>query len=104
MVSGPNPATAGMVNSSGILNSSGYTRSPHSEDIENHQRHAHADRRISHVERPEVPVAIVRIDEIQHVPVGDAVDEVAGGAANDQRQSKAAQTLTDVERCGVQRK
>src|SRR4051812_37914283 len=86
-----------------MLNSSGYTWSSHSEDVENHQSDADGDRGIGDVERPEVPGAIVRVHEVENIPVGDPVDEVAGRATDDQRQAQTAQALTRVERGGVDR-
>ena len=73
-----------------MLNSSGYTARPHSEKVENHQRDADGDRRVGHVERPEVPAAPVDVDEVEHVAGAQPVDQVAGRAADDRTPARSA--------------
>ena len=63
------------------------------EHIENHHRHADRDCRIGNVEGPEVVVAPVDVDEVDHRAEEDAVDQVAGRAADDQRQADAGDHL-----------
>ena len=68
---------------------------PCSQQVENHQRDTDGDRRIGHVERPEVPARPVHVDEVDDVAYGDAVDEIAGRAAENQRQARPRQPLVD---------
>ena len=51
------------------------------------------DRRVGDVERPEMIVPPVDVDEIDDRADGDAVDEVAGGAADDEREPDAREQL-----------
>src|SRR5205814_9074406 len=71
------------------------TRGPFvdTEHVENHDRHADADRRIGDIERPEVIRAPVDIDEIHHRAGGDARDQVPRRATDDERQAKASSEL-----------
>ena len=62
----------------------------YAEHVENHDRHADRDRRIGDVERPEVVRPPVDVDEIDDRPDDDAVDQVAGRAADDERQADRA--------------
>ena len=69
------------------------TRVTSPEHVENHDRDANRDRRIGDVERPEVMRPPVDVDEIDHRAGDDPVEEVAGGAADDQRQADACHQL-----------
>ena len=55
------------------------------------------DRRVGHVERPEVGVAPVDVDEVDDVAGDGAVDQVAERAAEDQREPEARQPLVEPE-------
>src|SRR5687768_16643105 len=63
----------------------GYMR-PYPEHIENHDSGADRNRGVRDVEGPEVVRAPVHVDEIDDRAGGDAIDQVPGGAADDQRQ------------------
>src|SRR5687767_12783842 len=80
-----------------MLNSSGYTAYPDVEKVENHESHADGDRRIGNIERPEVPVAPVDVDEIDDVAGAKPVDQVASRAADDQCQADACEELSGRE-------
>ena len=58
---------------------------------------ADGDRRVRDVERPEVRVAPVDVDEVDDVAGDRAIDQVAEGAAEDQRQPEARQPLVEAE-------
>ena len=62
------------------------------------------DRRVGHVERPEVRVAPVHVDEVHDVAGHRAVDEIAERAAEDQRQPEARQPLVEAELARVERR
>jgi hypothetical protein len=47
------------------------------EQIENHQRYSDRNGGVGDVEGPEVPAAPVKVEEVQHIPRIDPVDEVA---------------------------
>src|SRR5918993_5208162 len=83
------------------LNSSGYTLPSYPEHVEDHEGHADGDRRIRHVEGPEMPVVPVEIHEVEHVPERDAIDQVACGAGDDERETHPTELLRDVERGGI---
>ena len=51
------------------------------------------DRRIGDVEGPEVVGVPVHVDEIDDRSGGDAIDQVAGRAADDERQADAGDEL-----------
>ena len=53
--------------------------------------HADRDRRVGDVERPEMVRPPVHVDEIDDRADDDAVDQVAGRAADDQRQPESGQ-------------
>src|SRR5262249_46506216 len=50
------------------------------------QRHAHADRRVGHVEGGPVVVAPVEVEEVHHGAEPSTVDQVARGAAEDESE------------------
>src|SRR5262245_45016375 len=91
---GPIPNTSGIVNSCGISRSTGCTiKPPCAEHIENHERYADVNGGIGHIESPEVPAATVEVEEVEHVAVEDAIDQVADRTANHERQPEPSQPL-----------
>src|SRR5262249_60228727 len=56
------------------------------ERLEQDDRHADGDRRVGDVEHRPAPGAVVEVEEIDHLPVAHAADEVADGAAEDGAQ------------------
>ena len=65
---------------------------------------ADRDRRVRDVERPEVRVAPVDVDEVDDVADDRAVDEVAEGAAEDQRQPEPRQPLVEARAASRRRR
>src|SRR5829696_5066996 len=61
--------------------------------IEQHERCSHADCGIGDVERREICVAPVNVNEVDDVAELDAVDHVAKRSAQDQRQAESEQPL-----------
>jgi hypothetical protein len=59
------------------------------EHIENQHGHADRNRRVGDVECPEMMRAPVDVDEIDHRSGEHAIDEIAGRAADNQRQADA---------------
>src|SRR5262245_47209357 len=59
----------------------------YAQHVENHDGYPDRNRRVGHVESPEVIFAPVDIDEVDDVADEDAVDEVARGAADDQGEA-----------------
>src|SRR5215475_467981 len=67
--------------------------SPNSEHIENHDADADRNRGIGDIERPEMMSSPVHVDEIDHRPYRNSVDQVAGSAPDDQRQTRLCEEL-----------
>src|SRR5438552_8441124 len=73
-------------------NSLGYMR-PRTEHVENHDGDPDRDRRVGDVESPEMITAPVDVDKIDDRTGDDAVDEVAGRAADDEREAEPRNQL-----------
>ena len=67
------------------------------DHVEQDQDGPDRDRRVRDVERPEVRVAPVHVDEVDDVARDGAIDQVAERAAEDQRQPEARQPLVEAE-------
>src|SRR5215471_3774887 len=67
--------------------------SPNSEHIENHDADADRNRGIGDIERPEMMSPPVHVDEIDHGPHRNTVDQIAGSAPDDQRQTRSREEL-----------
>src|SRR6202521_5858974 len=74
----------------------GYMR-PHTHHVENHDHHADGDRGVRDVERPEVIRPPVDVDEVHHRSRRDPIEQVACGAADDQREPDARRELVMAE-------
>ena len=83
------------------LNRIGCTALTYTKDIENHQDHAHGDRRIGHVEGPEMPVTPVGIDKIEHVAGARAIDQVADRPAKHPGNAEAGEPVVQRYRGSV---
>jgi len=59
---------------------------PLEEGVQDHQARADRERHVGDVERREIGSAPMRVDEIDHEPVLDAVDDVADRTRQDQRE------------------
>src|ERR1700674_4722037 len=70
----------------------GYMR-PHTDHVENHDHHADGDRGVRDVERPEVICTPVDVDEVHHRSLRDPIEQIARGAADDQREADARRKL-----------
>src|SRR5262249_8826603 len=73
----------------------------HAEHVENHDRDADRNRRIGDVERPETMRAPVDVDEVDDRTGHEAIDQVAGGAADDQREAQPRRDLMMREARGI---
>src|SRR3954468_9156439 len=71
--------------------------SAYPEHVDDHERDADGNRRIGDVEGPEMPGPPVDVDEIDHRTLRDAIDQVAGRSADDERQPDAREHLLMAE-------
>src|SRR6266542_3694126 len=78
----------------------GYMR-PYSEHVENHDRHAHRDGRVRDVERPEMVRAPIDVDEVDDRPGDDAIEQIPGGAPDDECEADPGDELMVRETRGV---
>src|SRR6185312_4361093 len=77
-----------------MLNSSGYTvEPPDPEHLEDHQGDADVNGGVGHIESPEVPASTIEIEEVEHIAIHDAIDQVADRAADNERQSHPGEAL-----------
>src|SRR6266850_3514618 len=65
----------------------------YTEHVENHDRDPHGNRRVGDVERPEVVRVPVHVDEVHHRSGRNPIEQVAGGAADDEREPDARDQL-----------
>ena len=74
------------------------------QHLEQHEDGPDGDRGVGDVERPEVRVAPVDVDEVDDVAGDRAIDQVAERAAENQREPVARQPLVRAELPRVERR
>src|SRR2546430_928495 len=59
------------------------------EAFEDEEHRSDGDRRVRHVERGPVPAGGMQVEEVDHLAIAEAVDQVAERSAEDERESGA---------------